>query len=320
MNAPAQPVAAAPPGLAHLPLPLLTIPMGVGGLGLAWRQAAGLPGGPDWVGEALLCLAAMLWAGLMGLHALRAWRHRAAMLAELRNPARAPFAAAPSIGLMILSAAAFPYAPGLGAAMWGVGVALHLVVALVLLRRMLSGRADASMLAPPLLIPFVGNVLAPVFGVRMGFAELSWMMFGIGFVLWLAVQPLLLHRLLAGPPLPVALRPSLAILVAPPAVSALALIALTGEAGGPVLALTGVALLVAVALLSLAREVAQAPFGPAWWGVTFPSAIFAALLMGVGLHPVLSWAALLLATALTGYVALRTSVAARAGALLRPEG
>jgi len=315
----AVPVPAAPPGLAHLPLPLLVLPMGLGGLGLAWREAATVFGAPAFLGEALLLLTALVWLLVVGAQALRALRYPDAMLAELRHPVRVAFAAAPTVGLMILAGAIWPYAPGFGAGLWGVAVALHLVVAMLLLRRVFAGRGEAAMLAPPLLIPFVGNILAPVFGVRMGYLDASWMMFGVGVLLWLAVLPLLLHRLVAGPPLPLAMRPSVAIFVAPPAVGALAVAVLTGDTHGPALAFTGVALLVAAAVLSLAGELARVPFSLSWWGVTFPSAAFAIMLMGLGFHPVFGWLALALNTGLTGWVAWRTARAARAGVFLRPE-
>jgi tellurite resistance protein len=169
------------------------------------------------------------------------------------------------------------------------------------------------------MIPLVGNILAPALGARMGFVELSWMMFGIGLFLWLAVQPLLLHRLVAGPALPPPLRPSLVILLAPPAVGALALIALMGQGAAPALAFIGLALLVAAVLLSLAGELARIPFALPWWGVTFPSAAFAAMLCAAGFPAWLCWPAVLAATALTAWVAWRTLLAARAGAFFRPE-
>ncbi len=315
----AVPVPAAPPGLAHLPLPLLVLPMGLGGVGLAWREAAAVLGAPAVVGEALLLLTALVWLLVVGSQVLRALRYPDAMRAELRHPVRVAFAAAPTVGLMILAGAIWPYAPRFGAGLWGVAIALHLVVAMLLLRRMLAGRGEVAMLAPPLLIPFVGNILAPVFGARMGFADASWMMFGVGVLLWLAILPLLLHRLVAGPPLPLAMRPSLAIFIAPPAVGALAVVALTGQTHGVALAFVGVGLLVAAAVLSLAGELARVPFGLSWWGVTFPSAAFAIMLMGLGFHPVFGWLALALTTALTGWVAWRTLRAAQAGAFLRPE-
>lgn len=307
------------PTLEHLPLPLLAMPMGTGGVGLAWRQAAPALGAPAAIGEALLALTVLLWVAIVVLHALRVARHPHAVLQETRHPVRVAFAAAPTIGVMIISAFLHPYAPAPAAALWSVAVALHLLVAMLLLRRVLAGRGDPMMLAPPLLIPLVGNILAPVFGVRMGFLDMSWMMFGVGLVLWLAVQPLLLYRLFAGPALPPPLVPSLVILVAPPAVGALALVALTGQAGGVVLALAGVAVLVAAVLLSLAGEIARIPFGMPWWGTTFPSAAFAIMLMATGFPAWLCWAALFGATALTGWVAWRTALAARAGVFYRPE-
>jgi tellurite resistance protein len=313
------PPPAAAGSLSHLPLPLLAVPMGLGGVGLAWRQASTSLGVPALIGEAMLALMVFAWLTLVALHALRALRHPAALRADLRHPVRAPFLAAGTIGLMLVSAALWPYAPVMAQAAWGVSVALHLLIAMWLLRRILGGRGEVAMLAPPLLIPFVGNILAPVFGAPMGFPDASWAMFGVGLVLWLAVMPLLLQRLLAGPPLPAPLLPSIAILVAPPTVGALALMALAPDARGPVLALTGVAVLVTAALLSLAGEIARAPFGLPWWGLTFPSAAFAVLVMATGFHPALGWSALLFATAVTGHVAVRTASMALSGAFTRAE-
>jgi tellurite resistance protein len=307
------------PTLAHLPLPLLAMPMGLGGVGLAWRQAHPMLGVPAAIGEALLLLTALVWVGIVALQLARLLRHPEAVMEEVGHPVRVAFAAAPTIGLMILSAAALPYAPGFAATLWSIAVALHLLVAMLLLRRVLGGRGDPAMIAPPLLIPLVGNILAPIFGVPMGFVDMSWIMFGVGLVLWLAVLPLLLYRLFAGPALPPPLVPSLVILLAPPAVGAVALAALTGQAGGPAFGLAGVALLIAAVLLSLASEIARIPFGMPWWGVTFPTAAFAIMLMALRFPPWLCWLALLGSTALTALVAWRTVLAARAGAFYRAE-
>lgn len=307
------------PTLEHLPLPLLATPMGTGGVGLAWRHAHHWLGAPAVVGEALLAFTTMLWAFVLLLQAMRAVRHPHAIVAELRHPVRVAFGAAPTIGLMMVAAFLFPYAPGLGALLWGVAVVLHLFLAALLLRRVVAGRGDPSMLAPPLLIPLVGNILAPAIGARMGFVDASWMMFGVGLILWLAVLPLLLHRLFAGPALPPPLRPTLVILLAPPTVAALAVEALTGRADAVALSFAGVALLIAAVMISLAAEFARAPFGLAWWGVTFPTAAFAVMVMAIGAPAWMGWAALLTTTGLTGLVAWRTLEAALAGGFFRPE-
>ncbi len=316
------PAPAAPPRptLEHLPLPLLAAPLGIAGVGLAWRSAHETLGAPFLIGEALLALSVLVWIGVVGLQAARLLRHPDAMAAELRHPVRIAFVAAPTIALMAVGAFFHPYAPGLGVAVWAVASALHLVVAMLLLRRIVDGRGELAMLTPPLMIPLVGNVLAPVFGARMGFPDVSWMLFGVGVLLWLMVMPLLLHRLIVGPPLPPPLKPSLVVLLAPPAIAALAMVALAGEPGGPALAFGGVAILVAAVLLALAGEIARTPFGLAWWATTFPTSAFAAMLIVQGFWAPLCWAALLLTTGLTGWVSWRTAMAARAGVFFRPEG
>jgi len=68
-----------------------------------------------------------------------------------------------------------------------------------------------------------------------------------------------------------------------------------------------------------AADFARVPFGLPWWGVTFPTAAFAVMLMAIGAPAWLGWAALLATTGLTGWVAWRTLLAARAGAYYRPE-
>ncbi len=299
---------------------MLAMPMGTGGVGLAWRQAHETLGAPAAVGEVLLAFTLLLWLAMVSVQALRALRYPEAVTADLRHPVRLAFGAAPTIGLMIISAFLHRYQADFGRVLWGLAVALHLLFAMGLLRRILLGRLDTAVLVPPLMIPLVGNILAPVFGVPMGFVEASWMMFGVGLLLWLAVLPLLLHRIVAGPPLPPTLRPSLVILLAPPAVGALALVALLGEPGGASLTLVGIALLVAAVLVSLARHLAAIPFGLPWWSVTFPSAAFAAMLMAEGFGAWLCWLALAATTGLTAWVAARTAQAALAGAFFRPEG
>jgi tellurite resistance protein len=323
--APEAPPAPPAPSLAHLPMPLFAVPMGLGGLGLLWRDAGFLLGPAAWLGELALLAATVVWGWLAWLHLRRALAHPEALRADLSDPVRLPFFGAPTIGLMIIGGFLGGYLPWLGAAVWLVAVSAHLAVAAWLYGRIVAGEANPAMLAPPLLIPMVGNILAPAIGGGFGFAGLSAVTFGVGAFLWLAVTPLLLNRMLAGPPLPPRLLPSLAILLAPPSVAAVSLATLTGGTGLASLALFGVALLTALALLAAVPRIAAAPFSPAFWGLSFPTAAFGiALSRQVQAAP--GWAgALLLLLVLAGVTALilwlawRTARAARAGAFLRPH-
>lgn len=306
-------VAARPSRIAHLPFPLFSAPMGIGGLGLAWREATAYFGVSSFPGEALLYVAALVWGLLTLLHIWREIRHPKALFTDLSHPARAAFAGAFTIGLMIVSAMLFPIQPVASYWTWVVAVLLHLFVALWTVRGLfLTPRNDPMSLMPPTLIPLVGVLLAPVFGVRLGVVTPSWFLFGIGIVFWLTVQPLLFQRIAAGPAFPEKLKPTLVIFLAPPSVGFLSLVALEGKVDWPALALFGYAAFLAVVFLTILPRFLRAPFALSWWSYTFPAAAFTvALFTLVRAYPFpfadwLLWAQLSLASLLVLVVVLAT--------------
>jgi tellurite resistance protein len=312
--------------IAHLPLPLFAAPMGIGGLGLAWREAAHVLHVPALIGESIVTLAAIVWIAIAAVHLARLARHPEAVQADLRHPVRSAFAGAITIGLMLVAGGLLPHAHELAANLWLVASVVHLLIAAWTIRTLLGSPREAATLTPPLLIPMVGNILAPVIGAKLGFETLSWMLFGIGALLWVLVQPLLLWRILVGPPLPEKLRPTLAIFLAPPAVGVVALANLTHGFGPVVLSIYGFAVLLALVLLSMVGQFLRAPFAMSWWGLTFPSAAFAiATLLALTAVPsdalmVAAWAILVIATAVVALVSVRTLGALMKGELLQPEG
>ena len=312
--------------LAHLPLPLFAAPMGIGGLGLAWREAAHVLGAPALVGEAILGLAAIVWLVVAGLHLLRLTRHPEALRGDLRHPVRSAFAGAVTIGLLILSGGLLPYSMGLASSLWLAAVVVHLLIGVWTVRGLLTAPREAATLTPPLLIPLVGNILAPVMGAKMGFLAISWMLFGVGSLLWIMIQPILMWRIVVGPPMPERLKPTLAIFLAPPAVGAVALTNLVNGTTALSLAVYGLAAFTALVLLSLTRQFMRLPFAVSWWGWTFPSAAFAVATLkaandlGAPWMAPLVWLVLLIATLIIALVSAATLRAALAGHLLQPEG
>ncbi len=313
-----------PPSLAHLPLGLFAAPMGLRGLGLAWRLAAETLGAPAPLGEGLLAVGTLAWLLLLALHGWRGVRHPSALRGDLTHPVRGAFAGAASIGAMLVAGGLGPYAPVAGHALWALGAAAHLVIAALTLRALLAAPREVATLTPVLLIPLVGNIVAPIIGVGFGEATLGWACFGVGAFLWLALHPILLARLVAGPPLPPPLRPTLAILLAPPALGAIALAQLGGGHGVGPLALWGAAVVVALALLLNLRDFLLLPFSLSAWSYTFPAAAFAIATMEVvaahapGWAPA-SWGVLAAASVIVAVVAAGTVRRALSGALLRPE-
>lgn len=311
--------------LAHLPLPLFAAPMGFGGLGLAWREAARVLNAPTIIGEALLVLTAAIWLIVSGLHAVRALGSPSTFLNDLKHPIRSAFTGAITVGMMLIAAGVLPYSTSIAIEIWCAAVALHVIIGIWLLLELFRAPREASTLTPPLLIPLVGNVVAPVIGAKLGFAVLSWMLLGIGGVLWVYVQPLLLGRIFNGPALPERLRPTMVIFMSPPAISAVAIANLTGEAGPVALGLFGYAAMLALLFIAMIPEFWRTPFAMSWWGWTFPTAGFAMASLTMArfhpatwYHPVL-WSILLGASLILAIVTKATLMSILNGDLLQPE-
>lgn len=313
--------------LAHVPVPLFAMVMGVSGLGLAWRKAHEVLGAPRFAGEALLMLAAALFLLVAGLYAAKTLKHRAAMLGEFNHPIRANFFPTMSISLLLLAMALHPYAAGPAEAMWAAGAGLHLVFTLRVIGRWIVHKHDIGHLNPAWFIPVVGNIIVPVLGVRLGHVEVSWFFFSIGAVFWLLLFATVLYRVIFHEQdLPPRLVPTLFILLAPPAVGFLAYVALSGGVlDGFARVLVGVAIFLFLVLATISRRFFALPFAVSWWAYTFPlAALTLAVLQYSHLkpHPLLTGLGtglLLLTSLVVALVLFRTARAAAAGHLFVPE-
>ena len=128
-------------------------------------------------------------------------------------------------------------------------------------------------LSPAWFIPAVGNVVAPLAGVPLGHVELSWYFFAVGLVFWLVLLTLVFNRLIFHDPMPGKIRPTLVILIAPPAVAFLAWVQLMGgeiDATARIFLNAGYffTALVAIQMAGFLRL----PFALPMWALSFPLA------------------------------------------------
>lgn len=258
-----------------LPPALFTPVLGLLGLGLAWRRAAGAYGAAEAVGDLILGAAAGLWLALVALYASKALR-RPAVLAEdaAALPGRGGLAAA-GVGGLALAAALVPHAPGLAGVLLAAVLLWHLTYVLLVARILLAAPAEARRVTPLWHLIFVGFIIAPAAAVPLGWTLLAqvvlWAMLPVAAFIYAASARQLLTRL---PPAP--LRPLLAIHLAPLSLGA------TGAAllgwTVPALVLLMLATGVAATLLASARWLTEAGFLPFWGAFTFPAAAYAGAL------------------------------------------
>ena len=314
--------AAPPQRLMHFPISIFGMTMGLFGLALALHA-----GGFGPAGAAAGWGACAMLLALGGVYALKALRHPDAVREEWRHPVRLAFFPAVSISLLLCAAFLRDGHAGAAAAVWLAGAALQGVLTLVVVSAWISARAfGPAQMSPAWFIPAVGNVIAPIAGVPLGHAEPSWYFFSVGVIFWLVLLTLVFNRLIFHEPLPGKLRPTLVILVAPPAVAFLAWLQLNGgvvDAPARILLNAGYffAALVAIQVPALLKL----PFALSFWALSFPLAALTtasfrfAALAGSGMHRVLGLALLALLVLTIAALLLRTARAAVAGQICVPD-
>jgi tellurite resistance protein len=283
--------------------------MGLCGLSLAWHRA--VPQMGDMADAAALVvglLAAIWWLLLLGFYLLRRQRHPQATLEDFRHPVRHPLVATLPISLLLLAAVAVTLTgPSLLArGLWLVGAVGQFAVTLWVLGRWLNGNGQGGLtwagVTPALILSVVGNVLVPLAGLPLGYAEWSAAQFGLGLFFWPLVMLLLF---------------------VPPA--AAGLVAL--QWGAPALLVWmawGVALFFLIWSAMVFRRSLAQPFSITFWALSFPLTAFCALTLRLGSggpawFASLGMMVLALSTLVVAALALATVKGLRSGSLLVPE-
>ena len=279
--------------------------MSLFGTALAWRAFAEYGGWPQTLTSAVMI--ALLALGLLGLGSIVFHlMHRAAFIEAVAHPHTRILPAGLTIGLMLLAALIGPVLPSVGVTVLWLGSLLHIAFLLWLINGWFQGDVSLEQVSPGWFIPAVGNIVIPVGAMEYGQYALAWVGFSIGIMLWLALLPIVLLRLITVKPMPPELEASQMILVAPPAIGAVSWSLMMPEAYWlPGLILTLFAGFLWVALVPLVLRVLGRSFYPANWAFGFPMAALATALVKYGAileQPVMTWAGGLVLVCVTSLV------------------
>ena len=306
-----------------------TTVMGLAGLALAWHAAVPLMG--DGADAAALVIGGLAVADFVLLLVLSTWRwHRLpkALAEELRHPVRhTALATLPAAAILVATLGVALAGPGAASqALWWAGCAGQLAVTAWVLQRWWGGQGAGGLqwagITPALIVPVVGNVLAPLAGMALGQGPWAAAQFGVGLFLWPLVVTLIGVRIAAHGPWAERLQPTVFVLLAPPAAIGLSALQL-GAAPTLVWMCWGLAAFTLLWVGTQLKRIVALPFSLAHWSMSFPLTAFAALTLRLALPgsllSVLGPALLALVSLLIAALLLATWRGLRDGSLLAPE-
>ncbi|WP_068109904.1 SLAC1 anion channel family protein [Tropicimonas marinistellae] len=315
------------PRLAHFPVTFYACVMGLAGMTLSTHAMEHQIGVRGVFSSLLLTVTVLVFVAVSVLMVLKYQRFKQHFLAEWAHPVKKAFFPAISISLLLVATALAPTVPGLARPIWIVGAALQAVLMLAVVSGWIGHRPYQPMhISPAWFIPAVGNVVAPVAGVGFGFIEVSWLFFSAGILFWIVLLTLVMNRLIFHDPLPGKLLPTLAILIAPPAVGFLAWIQLNGGAIDAVARiLINLGYVFAAIVVVQVPNFRKIPFALSWWATSFPTAALTiatlryAALTGSAFHLWLGGLLFLILLAVVAALAVRTVTAIRRQEICIPE-
>lgn len=258
--------------IEHLPVSIFASVMGIGGLAIAVSQFESALKFAPTISPIFALIAGATWLVLAGLYLFKIFRYPDAVAAELNHPVRLSFFPTISIGMILLSANLLPYSElGATVTFW-IAVIGQIAFTLIILNRWLHHeRYQVEHNSPAWFIPIVANVLIAVPGVRLGYTELSYFFFAIGLILWLPMLGVALNRAFFFPSMPVKLRPTMFVMIAPPALLFLAWVELKGGSLDDVgVILFFFAIFMVLMLVSQFRYFLKVEFSLTYWSYTFP--------------------------------------------------
>jgi tellurite resistance protein len=308
--------------LAHFPIAFFSAVMGLMGTSLAFEAA-----GFTTIGHVVVAFAILVFGVQSALYAAKAVRHPGAVAGEWNHPIKLAFFPAISISLLLGAVALRGVMPELAFGIWVLGAVLQAVLTLAIVTSWISHRGfGVGQMSPAWFIPAVGNVIAPIAGVSFGFVDASWYFFSLGVLFWIVLLTLVFNRLIFHEPLPGKLRPTLTILIAPPAVAFVAWLQLNGGVlDAPARMFYNLGLFFTALVLLQVRGLIRLPFALSFWALSFPIAAMTiasfryAALSGAPVFLGIGWALLGLLLVIIAGLLWRTSLAILRDEICQPD-
>ena len=253
---------------------LFGISFGITGLAQAWGSAARYFDVPTTPSDVFFVVAAVTYSATLILYVGDVTRTRRART-ELEDPISSPFIVLLGLVPMLLGVALAGRAHDLGVAVFAVSLVFTIGVGGLMVGQWVVSGVPIDQWHPGYYLPTAaGGYLGALSSAALGFGDLAIVLFGYGTLSWLLLGSLPLQRALTPPRLPEPLVPTLAILVAPPAVAGVAWFEMNGNRVDAVaLALGGYAVLMVLVQVRAVPTFRTVRFGAGYWAFSFSYAV-----------------------------------------------
>lgn len=312
--------------LQNFPVTFFAVIMGLSGLTLGFHAGSSVfpfletvTGITAWVTTIAFVAIALTYLAKIVLHGQHA-------VAEWKHPVRLSFFPAISISLLLLSLIWLHRIGDAVVPLFLVAAVMQIILTLSVISGWIGNRSFMhGQLSPAWFIPAVGNVLVPLVGVPLGYADISWFFFSLGITFWIVLLTLVVNRLIFHDPLPGKMQPTLVILIAPPAIGFLSWVALVDGLDPFGRILVNAAFVFALIVLVQVPKLAKIPYAMSFWALSFPMAALTvasfryAALTGTAFFQTLGVVLLVILTLLILGLILRTLKAAMNGQICVPE-
>jgi tellurite resistance protein len=217
---------------------------------------------------------AVTWLWLVTAHLVRGSRAPERLAEQLRHPVQGPVAALMPIAGLLLAAQVLRLSLTAGRLLVIVFLVLAAAFAGWLLSHWATGGLRLDSVHGGYYLPTVAaGLIGGTASAKAGYHGVAVASFAIGVFFWVVVTTLLLVRIGNHGPLPAALQPTMAIIVAPPAVAGTAWFAISGDRIDTVqTALLGLTVLLMLMQIGLVSGYRRLHFNLGFWSFTFPFA------------------------------------------------
>ena len=259
--------------IKFFPISFYSVVMGILGLVIAIQKTTDIFKLSNLIPNMLLVISFIIFCFITLMILLKLILHKEEFIKDFLHPIKISFFPTISISLLLFSIALLPTNPQLSLIFWIPGTIIHVIFTMIVISMWIRRfNYKIEHLNPAWFIPVVGNLLIPIAGIAFVSNELLWFFFSIGIIFWIILTTIVIYRLFFHEPLNFKMRPTMFILIAPPAVSTISYFKLTGMIDNFSRILYNFSLFITLLLLINIRMFINKQFYLSEWALTFPLA------------------------------------------------